>query len=205
MKRLLIILDAGHGGIIDGKYVTAPSKMHDFGGGVIAYEGEINRSVKNKLIGLLLKEGIAFCDVSKGEKDISLPDRVAQANAIADMHAETHNSLYISIHSNAGGGSGFEVWTSPGQTQSDKYAEIWAQELKKAFPEFPLRADRSDGDLDKEEKFFVLVHTSMPAILGELLFFDNYNDYKLQLTSAYYERVALATISFIKRSINEVL
>ena len=35
-----------------------------------------------------------------------------------------------------------------------------------------MRKDTSDGDPDKEANFYVLVHTSMPAILSENFFYD---------------------------------
>jgi len=116
-----------------------------------------------------------------------------------------YDFLYVSIHSNAGGGSGFEVWTSPGQTLSDRYAEIWGQELKKSFPEFPFRVDKTDGDLDKESKFWVLVHTAMPAVLGELLFFDNPKDWEVQRTLDYTVRISICLLNFIKRSQIEII
>jgi N-acetylmuramoyl-L-alanine amidase len=205
MKKLLVILDAGHGGMIDGVYTTAPSKMHKFPNGEIAYEGVINRNVKNQLISLLLKEGIAFTDVTKGDIDYTLGFRVSQANKIYNQFKETHECLYLSIHSNAGGGTGFEVWTYIGQTKSDKYAEIWSEEIKKSFPEYPFRADTADGDLDKESKFYVLKETHMPAVLGELLFFDNWKDYRTLCDPNYPKRAAQTILNFLNRSKNELL
>jgi N-acetylmuramoyl-L-alanine amidase len=205
MKQLLIILDSGHGGIVNGKYTTAPAKMHNYKDGRIAYEGVINRHVKEKLMESLLMCGIPFYDVSKGEEDIPLAERVKEANEVAKKLSASHSCLYLSIHSNAGGGSGFEVWTSPGETLSDKYATLWAREIKKALPALPFRSDTIDGDVDKEEKFLVLVQTSMPAVLGELLFFDNPKDYALQCTPEYYEKITAATLSFIKKAQTELL
>lgn len=205
MKPLFIILDAGHGGIVDGKYTTAPSKMHDYGNGEIAYEGVINRRVKTKLMEYLLKEGIAFDDVSRGDLDTPLSTRVILANNMYEKFRKTHRILYLSIHSNAGKGTGFEVWTSPGKTLADKYAQIWCEEIKKDFPEFTLRADLGDGDLDKEEKFYVLMFTDMPAVLGELLFFDNYNDYKYLRDPRFTDRLAKNILNFLIRAKTELL
>lgn len=39
-----------------------------------------------------------------------------------------------------------------------------------------IRADVSDGDLDKEENFYILKNTACPAILTENLFMDNEKD-----------------------------
>jgi N-acetylmuramoyl-L-alanine amidase len=205
MKPLFIILDSGHGGIVNGKYTTAPAKMHDYGNGNIAYEGVLNRNVKAKLMELLLKEGIAFEDVSRGDYDSPLSMRVLLANDLYEKFHKTHRMLYLSLHSNAGGGTGFEVWTSPGKTLSDQYAQIWCEEIKKDFPEFALRSDKTDGDLDKEEKFYVLMFTHMPAVLGELLFFDNYNDYKYLRDPRFTDRLAKNILNFLIRAKTELL
>lgn len=200
MKNLIVILDAGHGGIVDGQYTTAPAKMHKHEDGSIAYEGVINRKIKDRLISKLLRHNITHFDVSPGNTDIRLLHRVLSANALYDKYKNDNNILYLSIHSNAGGGSGFEVWTSPNETKSDQYAEICANEIKSEFKEFPFRADLGDGDLDKEEKFYVLVKTNCPSILVELLFFDNFKDWKYQQTCEYMERVTDCLLSFIKKS-----
>jgi N-acetylmuramoyl-L-alanine amidase len=208
MKQILVILDAGHGGMFGGKYTTAPAKMFTHIDGSIAMEGVINRQVKDKLIELLRAEGIAFEDITNTGLDTPLGSRTRMANQILSRRGSNYNCLYLSIHSNASPdhqGSGFEIWTSPGQTLSDKYAEIWAQEIKKEFTEFHFRSDFGDGDLDKEEKFYVLVHTAMPAVLGELLFFDNMSDWRVQRTPKYIDRIAHATLNFIKRAKTEVL
>ena len=200
MKQFLVILDAGHGGIVNGKYTTAPSKMFKHKDGSVAYEGVINRQVKNRLKELLDEAGISYTDITPTNDDISLNERVKRANLL-----HSFNCFYLSIHSNAGGGSGFEVWTSPGETLSDQYAKIWAEEIKKEFTEFPFRHGFGKGEPDKEEKFYVLVHTVMPAVLGELLFFDNMSDWRVQRTLKYIDRIARATLNFIKRAEMEVL
>jgi N-acetylmuramoyl-L-alanine amidase len=79
----------------------------------------------------------------------------------------------VSVHSNAGGGTGFEVYTSKGTTPSDIAANYFAEEFKNTFPKNPLRADLSDGDYDKDKNFFVIRHTKMPAVLTENFFMDN--------------------------------
>jgi N-acetylmuramoyl-L-alanine amidase len=194
----LIILDAGHSGMVNGKYLTAPSKMFKHTDGTIAYEGVINRQVKDMLKSKLTTSKIDFLDVSFGNEDIPLRERVKNANDWYHL-LDRYDLLYLSIHSNAGHGSGFEVWTSPGQTLSDKYAQICAEEIKSEFKEFPFRANLGDGDLDKEEKFYVLVHTLCPAILVELLFFDNPKDWKYQQTPEYIERITDCLLRFVKK------
>ena len=85
--------------------------------------------------------------------------------------------MLVSLHSNAGGGNGFEVWTSIGQTKSDKYAELLAKQLINDFHDVRMRTDTSDGDTDKEATFYILKYTNCPAILPECLFYDTRSDY----------------------------
>lgn len=78
----------------------------------------------------------------------------------------------LSIHCNSGGGTGFECFTSPGQTSSDPWATAVLEDYHKAFPELAYRKDVQDGDPDKEARFTVLTSTKGPAILFELGFID---------------------------------
>lgn len=85
----------------------------------------------------------------------------------------------ISLHCNAWktpDAEGFEVWTSPGQTRSDYLAEEIITSTKKSFPMAKYRADMTDGDLDKESKFVVLIRTTMSAVLIEIGFLTNLNE-----------------------------
>ena len=87
--------------------------------------------------------------------------------------------LFLSIHANAhvgGGAHGFEVWTSPGQTAADPAATLIYNSIGNVFPELSGRADRADGDPDKEARFYVLTHTLCPAVLVELAFITNFSE-----------------------------
>jgi len=164
------LIDAGHGGIINGKYITAPAKMHRFEDGLTIYEGVINRQISKLVYDVLDKLGIDFALVYDEHRDTKLSERVSIANKV---YAKDKRCVYLSIHSNAGGGQGFEVFTSPGQTNSDLVADIFCNNYIKLLPQFKFRPGIADGDLDKEEKFYVLVETKCPAILVENLFFDS--------------------------------
>ena len=81
--------------------------------------------------------------------------------------------LFLSIHANAGGGRGFEAFTSRGQSNSDAWATKFLNDYHEDFPNRPYRKDLQDGDPDKEASFTVLVATSMPAVLFEIGFIDH--------------------------------
>jgi N-acetylmuramoyl-L-alanine amidase len=171
------LIDSGHGGSrVNGDYITAPAKMFEHSPEEIFYEGVFNRQIKTLLMGMLWEADIHCIDVCPTEEDVPLSVRV---DVINSYYKKYKNAVLISLHSNAGGGRGFEIWTSYGQTRSDKFAGVVGAELVRSFPGIKFRSDTSDGDIDKEAAFYILKYTHCPAILPECLFFDNYEDYKL--------------------------
>ena len=61
-----------------------------------------------------------------------LGERVRIANEIAAKN--NGRAIYVSVHGNAGGGTGFEVYTSKGQTKSDKIAGFYMDAMAEEFP-----------------------------------------------------------------------
>lgn len=165
---MIILLDAGHGGIINGKYQTVGKRSPIWDDGSQLFEGEFNRWIVNSLAERLSVRSIPYVLICPEQTDITLKTRVKRANKYASQ-----NCIYLSIHSNAGGGSGFEIYTSEGTTESDRIANFFAEEFKNEFPDSPLRADLRDGDYDKDKNFYVVRHTKMPALLTENFFMDN--------------------------------
>lgn len=114
----------------------------------------------------LLKDRCHVIMTRETDVFISLGERCAIANRAGA-------TAFLSIHCNSGPpglGAGYEVWTSPGQTASDWFASDLYETFAERFPGVPGRADRSDGDPDKESKFAVLTGTRMAAALFELEF-----------------------------------
>lgn len=191
------LLDAGHGGIFKGVskvyYTTAPAKMHTFPDGLVIYEGVINRQIVNRIV---KKIDVDYQLIHDEVDDLSLPIRVAAAD---NAFRKDPRCIFVSIHSNAGGGSGFEIFTSKGQTKSDKVAQIFCDVYKARFPEFKFRSDKLDGDDDKEMDFYTLRKTDCPALLVENLFFDNRLEAQFLLSEAGQERIADCLAECIKK------
>jgi len=87
---------------------------------------------------------------------------------------------------------GYEVWTSPGQTQGDVLATKIFNQVAGEFPDRTGRTDYSDGDPDKESKFYVLVYTNAPACLIETAFLSNEEETALLANSTWQDRYARA-------------
>lgn len=191
-----ILLDAGHGGVINGEYQTKGKRSPEYAGGVL-YEGEFNRDIVSRLVKKCELHGIPYVNLTSTNLDIGLDNRVDFANTLEKDYGDT---VYISIHANAGGGTGYEVFTSPGPTRSDDYAEMIIEEYGKEIPEMKLRADTTDGDHDKEAKFYVLTQTRMPSVLIECAFMDRETpDYAFMMSPKGRERIANAIFNGIKR------
>lgn len=196
---MIVLLDNGHGGLINGKYQT-PGKRKDWGDDGIIYEGEFNRAIVNGVIEQLTKLNIAYVNIAPEYWDVRLETRVKRANKYP-----ANECFYMSIHSNAGGGHGSEVFTSPGDTKSDKIATIFGEEFQNAFPDRRLRTDFSDGDLDKERRFYVLTRTKMPAILTENFFMDNKEEFQdILMNKNGREKIIDYHVSTIIRTHNEL-
>ena len=138
--------------------------------------------------------------ISPEARNVTLSTRVNRANSIQE-----NSCFYLSVHSNAGGGNGFEVFTSPGETKSDKIATIFGKEFQKIFPHKKLRSDYSDGDLDKEAAFTVIKETHMPDVLTERFFMDNEEECKeILLTKKGRDLIADFHVKAIIRAKSEV-
>ena len=195
---MIILLDNGHGGIVNGKYTTAGKRSPIWNDGSQLFEGEFNRAIVNRIIEKLTQLRIPYVNIAPEYWDVRLATRVKRANEYP-----ANNSLYVSIHSNAGGGNGSEMFTSIRPTRSDKFATIFGEEFKAEFQNENLREDWSDGDLDKERNFYVLKHTKMPAILTENFFMDNERECKQYLmTNEGRDRIAQYHVKAIQKIVS---
>ncbi|MCK4823520.1 N-acetylmuramoyl-L-alanine amidase [bacterium] len=190
-------LDPGHGGVIDNIYQTFPEKMYKHSLTEVFYEGAFNRLIRDKLINRCEAKGIHVIDLCPTELDVGLDERADIANI---YYRQYPNLVGISLHSNAGGGTGFEVYTSVGETMSDKYAQILCEELDARFPEIIFRKDTVDGDWDKEAHFYILKNTKCPWILPECLFFDNYNDYLKLIDPEFQSQYVDVLVNFMLKA-----
>ena len=199
-----VYLDAGHGAIDEnGKYVTAPNKQFEhskgtFHNGKWFYEGVWNRKLTNRVAAKLKNLGISHLIVSHEYLDLSLAYRVDVANW---HHKNYKKGIFIANHANASGAHsarGFEVYTTPGTTKSDALAEMhWKNVDSLLGDKIKMRPGTSDGDQDKEANFYVIKYTSMPAMLVEHLFFDNYDDAMLLMDDEILEKFAEAQVRTI--------
>ena len=184
-----IILDAGHGGMIDGKYQTKGKRSPVWEDGSVLYEGECNRQIKSRVMELMTFNKMPYFDVNPEQVDISLSERVKRANKVA-------NGLYISIHSNAGGGTGCEVFVSNNcSDKSRAMAQVFEDLYKPIFDYEKWRGIKSSN-------FYVIKNTRMPAVLIESFFMDTERECKKYLmTKAGRYMIAMWIFESIKKMV----
>lgn len=189
----IVLLDNGHG------KETAGKRSPVWSDGSQLFEWEFNRDIVRRIAEKLEADGIPYRVLVPEETDISLTERARRANEIAK---ENNGKAYVlSIHANAGGGTGWEVYTSPGQTPSDAIATVFFEEAGREFvPDgWRMRSDYSDGDPDKEANFAILTKTTCPAILTENFFMDTEKDCRFIMSEDGRERIANMHVAAIKR------
>lgn len=184
MQKLIpIMIDPGHGGTDSGAVGELPPS--NFENHRVFTEKEIVLQVANNLKKRLDDDGRFLVGMTRTD------DTFVPLNTRASM-ANLNGADLISIHANAGGGTGFECFTSPGQTQSDLWAGWLLDRYATMFPDFIGRFDIQDGDKDKEAKFTVLTKTLNRAVLFELGFMDRQEDLKRMTDPTFAGRAAEA-------------
>ncbi len=186
----IILFDNGHGQETPGK------RSPVWKDGRQLFEWEFNRDMVRRIILKCYHAGIRAVKLVPETFDVSLEERCKRANLWYDRC--NGNCIVVSIHANAGGGTGFEVYTSPGQTQADPIATKLIEQLQQDFPEIKMRKDMADGDPDKEAGFYILKHTKAPAILAENLFMDNEADCQLLIAEDFRDKLADSYVEFLK-------
>jgi len=190
-------LDAGHG------YDTPGKRSPVWSDGSQLLEWEYVRKIRNALIQLLDLYKISYYIVNPEDEDVSLTER---SNRINNVRTKSGiEVITISIHGNAAGvesASGYEVYTSPEQTRSDIFAEVFFKHAEQSS-EFKMRRDTTDGDNDKEARFAILVNTSGPAILTETGFYTNEHECKKMLDPAFINKIAVMHFTAIVECENE--
>lgn len=205
MSKYVYLLDPGHGGIINGQYVTPGKRSPKMDDNTVLYEGVNNRDIVKRVLAACAAEGIEAIDIVNSNVDVSLTERVKRAS---DITRNGRKAMYISIHSDAAGdgntwhpASGLSVYTSKGQTKSDVFASLLIDSLQEKMSDQGVkwRTDEADTDEDKEENFYVLKETPMPAVLAELGFHTNKEECKKMLTESWKKDIVEAIMDTIRK------
>jgi len=178
-----VVIDPGHGAPDPGARGKASN------------EADINLDVAVELSKILSSMGIVAPLTRTGPKRIHRDNRNVDLSSRPGMANRLKADAFISIHCNgavAPEANGFEIYTTPGQNNSDKLATCIYNEWVKAFPSQRKRTDFKDNDPDKEANYKVLREANCPAVLVELGFITNPTEERFLLNKMNQEIMGLA-------------
>ena len=174
-----VCLDPGHGTRETNQSPDAAYIEHKFA-----------LNMANRIRGPLVRCGV---DVKLTREDSSTPSLTERANIANAYKAD----LFVSLHSNAVGGSGWSdntrgltVWTYAAGGERDRAAKLLLAEMKQL-------GIQTFGTELYHQKFTVLAKTNMPAYLIEYAFHTSRNDVALLLDDNHRDKLALATAKAI--------
>ncbi len=183
-------LDNGHGKRTAGK--RSP-KLED---GSQFFEYEFNRDIVKKITAQLDEIGVKhFNVVPEIDIDNFLEGRVARANNLkSDLP-----KIYLSIHSNAFGNSGWELpsgietWFFHNSRAGRAIARVFQKRLINKLG----WKNRNLKSYPGKRQFYVLRNTSMPAVLTENGFYTNKEECKLLMKDNIRQKIADAHVEAI--------
>lgn len=196
--KYLWCLDNGHGKLQAGK--RSPKFKLD-GKETQFFEYEFNRDIVERIIKALDKEGVKYYDIVPDYLEVGsfLSERVDRAN----KKKSDLPKIYVSVHANAGPSApgsewandsirGIETWYAHNSTKGKKIAAVFQKCLiaKTGFHDRKLRST-------KENSLYVLVKTTMPAVLTENGFFNNEKEVLELMKSAVRQKIADAHVAAI--------
>ncbi|WP_199119174.1 N-acetylmuramoyl-L-alanine amidase [Pedobacter sp. ASV28] len=180
-----ILLDNGHGAETPGK------RSPVWPNGKQLLEWKFNREMVALIAAELQQLDIEHQVIVPETTDVSLAERANRANV---YYSKGIKCILVSVHANAGGGTGWEVFHYPSSEVSKAYAQIFAQVASKALPEFKNRGVKS-------ENFQILRQAKCPSVLTENLFMDTWKDCEFILSQEGKERIAKLHVTAIQQII----
>ncbi len=160
-----VILDFGHGGVLNGGYQTVGKRSPVWKNGTQYFEGVGNRIIGNHVVEGLALLNIPFLIVSDQQNDNSLDNRCIRANHF--YNTVSKDCFLVSLHSNAGGGRGSEFYHYKGSKKGREVAMAFSHAYSAQYREpFTNRGV-------KTANFQMLRDTKMPSVLLEYFFMDN--------------------------------
>jgi N-acetylmuramoyl-L-alanine amidase len=178
MKMVKIFIDPGHGG-------TDPGAV---GNGL--QEKNLTLQIATRIKDILIAEydNVSILMSRTGDKSLTLTQRTNAANSWGA-------DFLLSVHINAGGGTGYEDYVYPGvgAPTTTYQSNIHAEVMK--LVDFNDRGKKSAN-------FHMLRESNMPALLTENGFINNANDAAELKSASFIESLARGHVIGIVKSFN---
>lgn len=176
-----IFIDAGHGG-------GDPGAVSN-----LVKEKDLTLAISNRIASMCMGNPNLIVFRSRAvDQSVSLSERVQKAER---FKAE----LLLSIHINAGGGSGFESYILNKMFKNKQHTAAMQTRLHRTIIDNIDFKDRGQ----KQANFYMLRQSSMPAILTETGFIDHEQDRKKLMQDHNLTIIARAHVKAIEALVRE--
>lgn len=138
----------------------------------------IHRKLCDSIVLKLKELDICSVKIVTEDDDIPLSERANRVNKFC----EKEDCFLVSIHCNAGKGTGWECWTTTKKNNSDKLANVFVETFKELFPDKKCRGH-------KEKDFTILYKSNCPCVLTENFFMDTESDCKFLMSTEGFDRI----------------
>lgn len=109
----------------------------------------------------------------------------------------------ISVHCNAGGGTGWEIWTTTSKNNSDKLVQCFLDAYKEQFPNWSVKGHIEKLRGHKEKNWTILHLSNCPCVLTENWFMDTESNCKWLLSDEGFDAVCTLHVNAIKKYLEE--
>ena len=184
--KLIVVVDAGHGGIDPGAIYPAGSKKP------VAVEKELTLDIALKLRENLEDAGIKVVMTREKDNYPTLKERVAIAN---NVNADLFVSVHINAMDNKDEVDGAQVYYH----RSSYYGKKLAAAVHKNLVSYTSLSDKKIQD---GSSFYVVKNTKMPAILTECGFITNEKDRNYLKTEKGRQKIADAIADGVLEVLN---
>jgi len=178
MASCRVVIDSGHGGRDPGAC------------GFGLQEKDLTLNIAQKIMRQLAQYPVEVTLTRASDYTVSLEERIKMAN-------QENAVLFLSIHINAEGGTGFESYIHPA-------ARVTTITYQTKIHAAVIAFLRGEGVVDrgmKRKNFYVLRKTKMPAVLCENLFIDNEKDIGLLKSETFLNDLAGAYVNGIVKAL----
>ena len=175
-----VFISAGHGGSDPGAVANGVK------------EKDLNLSIALACRDLLAKHGIEVKMSRTKDENDPLADEIKECNAYAP-------DLAVSIHNNAGGGDGAEVFHHHGGGKGKTLAENILAEIVKVGQN--SRGAKVRKNSQGKDYYGFIRETSCPAVIVECAFVDNAKDLQIIATEAQRKAIGEAVAKGILKTL----
>lgn len=191
---MMWLLDNGHGGVLDGEYLTSSphKKSPILPDGTVLYEGDWNRKVVKSIIKQSKNSKLKVINLTPELEDIDIDERARRAN-------EYKNAFVLSIHMN---GTDEFFQTEKRGITTFYYRHNEGRKSAWVFQDYISNVIPNRGIFEKP--FRLPLKSVNPCLLLECGFMNNLQDVEYLRTELGIEKLALSIV-LAMREVDELL